>query len=267
MAGWERFLTTGLIHQIRRGIKELIRRRGIVVSRLPRGQRFSELIPDTALYKVPADLHRYYRPWEAPAFRQTLSPEALANTMLPTLKIYMLLGLLKQTRSLGGAVLEAGVWNGGSARLMADYLDSIGSPKALWLLDTFEGYDAVDSQKDGVLPEKGHMKSKSVNEVKALFAQTKTAVHVIKGTIPGTLADVEAPEISFAHIDVNLYAPTLQATVFCLERMPRGGIILFDDYNWPATYGARQAIDEACAQFEQQAISVPESSQAFMIRN
>jgi O-methyltransferase len=187
--------------------------------------------------------------------------------MLPPLKLYILQSLLKQTRSLDGAVLEAGVWNGGSALLMAGYLDSIGSTKHLWLLDTFEGYDIVDDVKDGALAQRGLMRGKSVDEVKAAFSKTRTTVHIVKGAIPETLCNVHVSEISFAHIDVNLYEPTRRATEFCLERMPRGGIIVFDDYGWPATYGARQAIDEVCAAFGQETISIPESSQAFLIRN
>lgn len=257
----------GLASWMRKRIQEFVRRRGYVVLPLAQGQVFSELIPDQSPYRIPGDMHRYYRPWEVPSFRQSLSSEALENTMLPTLKIYMLLSLLKQTRTLRGAVLEAGVWNGGSARLMADYLDSIGSDKPLWLLDTFEGYDAVNRQKDGVLPAKGQMQGRSIDNVKTLFANTKTHVHFVIGAIPGTLGTIDATEISFAHIDVNLYEPTRQATEFCLERMPRGGIIMFDDYNWPATYGAKQGIDDACRRFGQQVVSVPESTQAFLVRN
>lgn len=267
MAGWEGPLKTEFVYQLQRGLRELLRRCGYAACRIPQEQTFSDLIPDKALYQIPGDFHRYYRPWEAPEFGLTLPAEAVANTMLPMLKIYMLLCLLRQTRSLSGAVLEAGVWNGGSARLLADYLDSISAPKALWLLDTFEGYDSIDREKDGLLPEKGQMKGKPLGEVKALFAHTRTTVHFIKGAIPGALSDVDVSELSFAHIDVNLYEPTRQATEFCLERMPRGGIVVFDDYNWPATYGARQGIDEACARFGQETISIPESSQAFLIRN
>lgn len=260
-------MRTGARQRIRQELEKILNRRGNLLCRLPTGQKFSELLPDPELYRIPSDLHRYYRPWESPAFLQSLPAAVLENTMLSPLKMYMLLRLLMQTRSLNGAVLEAGVWNGGSARLMADYLDSIGASKHLWLLDTFEGYDGVDSRKDGALAEKGLMQGKSADEVRALFARTRTPVHIVKGAIPGTLGAVEAPEISFAHIDVNLYSPTRHATEFVLKRMPRGGIILFDDYNWPATYGVRQAIDEVCSQFDQQTISIPESGHAFLIRN
>ena len=255
------------MRRIRHALKASLERHGYLIRRLPQGQRFSELLPDPALYALPVDLHRNYRPWEAPAFLTSLPTMVTANTMLPPLKLYMLQNLLKQTRSLGGAVLEAGVWNGGSGLLMADYLDSIGSAKHLWLLDTFEGYDIVDDMKDGALARRGLMRGKSFDEVKAVFSKIHTTVHIVKGAIPETLCNVQVPEISFAHIDVNLYEPTRRTTAFCLERMPRGGIIVFDDYGWPATYGARQAIDEVCAAFGQETISIPESSQAFLIRN
>lgn len=256
-----------IISRIRQYVKNFLRAHGYVICRLPESQAFSELIADRDQYQIPGDFHRYYRPWEAPEFRRSLAPEAIASTMLPMLKIYFLLCLLKQTRWLEGAVLEAGVWNGGSARIIADHLDLAGGHKDLWLLDTFKGYDAIDGQRDGVLAKQGLMRGKSIDEVKALFARTRTRVHFVEGSIPQSLRDVNSAEISFAHIDVNLYEPTRHATEFCLERMPRGGIIIFDDYNWPATYGARQAIDEACARFGQEAVSVPESSQAFLIRN
>lgn len=91
-------------------------------------------------------------------------------------------------------------------------------------------------------------------------------VQLIEGVIPETLARVSASTICFAHIDVNLYEPTRAATAFCLERMPRGGMMVFDDYNWPSTYGARRAIDEAVANFGQQVMALPESTQAILIR-
>jgi hypothetical protein len=43
-------------------------------------------------------------------------------------------------------------------------------------------------------------------------------------------------------------------------------MIVFDDYNWPACYAARQAIDVACREFKQELISLPESTQAVLFR-
>jgi hypothetical protein len=102
--------------------------------------------------------------------------------------------------------------------------------------------------------------------VARLLANPTVEVNLIAGLIPGTLEQVKADVLCFAHIDVNLYEPTLAATEFCLQRVGKGGVILFDDYGWPATYGARQAIDEVCARHHQQVICVPESTQAFLIR-
>lgn len=137
----------------------------------------------------------------------------------------------------------------------------------MWLLDTFAGYQKVDSSKDGQHMHLNDCRCSSQEEVKRLLADQAPDVHIIQGLIPHTLEQVTADKLCFAHIDVNLYEPTLTASNFVLERLVHGGIILFDDYCWPATYGARRAIDEVCAKHHQDIICVPESTQAFLIRN
>ena len=42
--------------------------------------------------------------------------------------------------------------------------------------------------------------------------------------------------------------------------------MVFDDYNWPATVGARRAIDEVCGARGRTVVSVPESTQAFLLQ-
>ncbi len=247
-------------------IATLLRKRGYLLQRLPPDQHFQENIPSPELYAEPEHFLRFYRPWLAPEFAKLLTPEITENTMLPRVKLYMLLSFLKQTLVVDGDVLEAGVWKGGSARLMVDHLNSVCSNKEVWLLDTFTGYDEISPTKDGDSVHKGIMSGKSANEIRMAFAREKARVHVIEGTIPQSLQHVCAQKIAFAHIDVNLYKPTLAATRFCLERMPNGGIIVFDDYGWPATYGARMAIDEVCMEFGHEVITVPETTQAFLIR-
>ena len=139
--------------------------------------------------------------------------------------------------------------------------------KTLWLLDTFEGYQKIDQKKDGAHVQINQCRCNSYEEVERLLANNEVSVNLIKGLIPATLAKVSTNKICFAHIDVNLYEPTLAATEFCLDRLVPGGIMVFDDYCWPATYSARKAIDEACADLKQAVICVPESTQAFLIRS
>lgn len=226
-----------------------------------------EVVPDPEWYGVPTQMHRFYRPWMSRELDEVITPEVSRNTMLSRIKLYFLVKFVRQTLPLHGDILEAGVGSGGSSRLMLNCLLEAGvTAKSLWLLDTFDGYPTVDRRKDGTHMQPKDCRCQPKDYVAQLLKNERVPVHLVEGAIPGTLRQVQSRAVSFAHIDVNLYEPTLAATLFCLERMPPGGIILFDDYGWPATYGARQAIDEASAQTGNQIISLPESTQAFLIK-
>lgn len=149
---------------------------------------------------------------------------------------------------------------------MLDCLRACKAPKSMWLLDTFSGYANIDSQKDGQHVKPNQCQGDTRKQVAALLANDTIPVNLIEGIIPGTLKEVKADTLCFAHIDVNLYEATLAATEFCLERLSSGGMMVFDDYSWPATYGARQAIDEACRKRHLNVICLPESTQAFLIK-
>jgi len=232
-----------------------------------RRQIIPEIVPDPDLYVGPEDFSRLFRPWRGEEFSRILTPQITGNTMLSRQKLYLLLHLCRQTLNVEGDVFEAGVASGGSARLMLDCLIGHQVRKTAWLLDTFEGYQNVDKCRDGAHVRLNQCRGNSLDEVARLLANDSVPVKLIKGLIPATLAEVKTARISFAHIDVNLYEPTLAATEFCLQRLVPGGIMVFDDYCWPATYGARKAIDEACGAVGQTVICVPESTQAFLIRS
>lgn len=240
---------------------------GYRACRIDRNQVVPAIVKDAELYTGPEDFSRLFRPWLGRDYDQIFRPEVVGNTMLSRQKLYFLLKLFKQTLPLAGDIFEAGVGSGGSARLMLDSLMGTKLKKRMWLLDTFEGYQKVDADRDGKHVQINQCKCNSKEEVGKLLANDLAEVNLIAGLIPGTLESVKTNALSFAHIDVNLYEPTMAAADFCLERLARGGIILFDDYCWPATYGAREAIDEVCARRRQEVICVPESTQAFLIKN
>ena len=223
-------------------------------------------LPDAEAYTGPEDFSRLFRPWRAPGARTFLTPEVLENTMLSTQKLYFLERMFKGTLTLEREVFEAGTGSGGSSRLMLNSQKRNGSRKPMWLLDTFEGYKKVDREKDGEHVAVNDCRCKSYEDVQALLSDAEVPCHLIKGMIPETLQQVHADKLCFAHIDVNLYEPTFAATEFCLKRLVPGGVIVFDDYCWPLTYGARCAIDEVCAKFKQVVVSLPESTQAFLIK-
>jgi len=239
---------------------------GFQLHRFNREQVIPAGIADRELYQGPEDFSRLFRPWNSPQYDRWFTPEVLENTMLSRQKLYFLLQFLRQTIDLPGDALEAGTGSGGSAKLMLEVLRQARVTKRLWLLDTFTGYQRVDPERDGTHAQLNQCRCHSKEEVARLLADPVIEVKLIAGLIPETLEQVKTDTLSFAHIDVNLHEPTLAASDFCLQRLTKGGVILFDDYCWPATYGARQAIDEACTRHRQQVICVPESTQAFLIK-
>jgi hypothetical protein len=68
-------------------------------------------------------------------------------------------------------------------------------------------------------------------------------VEVYKGWIPERFAVVAGRSFCFAHIDVDLYRPTLDSMAFFYPRMAPGGIILLDDYGFSTCPGVTEAVD------------------------
>lgn len=63
------------------------------------------------------------------------------------------------------------------------------------------------------------------------------------GFIPVTFSGLEAEQIAFAHIDVDIYKSIVDCLDFIWPRLSSGGVIVFDDYGFPTCPGARQAVD------------------------
>jgi hypothetical protein len=249
-----------------RFVKAALYRVGIGIYPVNRRQTLPSKIPDLDCYTGPEDYSRLFRPWRSPDFLQLLRPEVRMNSMLSPQKLYTLRQMLLATLKFDGDIFEAGTCSGGSARLMLDATLAANRPKTFWLLDTFAGYQKIDAARDGAHVRIADCRGNSLNEVRNLLQPSPRPVHLVPGLIPDSLSAVTTEKLCFAHIDVNLHEPTRAATEFCLERMASGGIILFDDYNWPATYGAREAIDEIAAKWNHPVVSLPESTQAFLIR-
>jgi predicted O-methyltransferase YrrM len=83
--------------------------------------------------------------------------------------------------------------------------------------------------------------------------------------MPDTLADVERDTFSLVHIDVDLYQTAKVCCEFFYPRVCEGGIIVFDDYGFPACRGEREAADEYFSTKVEKPICLP-TGQAFVIK-
>jgi O-methyltransferase len=156
-----------------------------------------------------------------------------------------------------GAIVECGVWKGGSAMASARTLDRIGDhERHLVLFDTFRGMTPpteIDRDLAGrsaaVLmehedPASSHIwAAASLDEVRQNLASTGYEhVQYVEGDVLETIPDRAPEEIALLRLDTDWYESTRHELHWLFPRISSGGILIVDDYgHWS---GARRAVDE-----------------------
>jgi O-methyltransferase len=159
-----------------------------------------------------------------------------------------------------GAIVECGVWKGGSMMAVALTLAAMGKPdRDLYLFDTFEGMPAptdrdvsvdgkaamVDFERTKISPQSSLWCNAPVEGVRRVLEETGYSphrLHLIKGRVEETIP-AHAPEtIALLRLDTDWYESTRHELEHLFPRLTRGGVIIIDDYgHWQ---GARRATDE-----------------------
>jgi O-methyltransferase len=183
---------------------------------------------------------------------QALGPQARADlalvqrtpTMAPLLvqdaAALQILACVRAVRGLGGAMAEAGVFAGGTARLICEAKGDA----PLRLFDVFEMLQAPPEPSAGsgrAAELRGHFGAVHAPRaaVEALLAPYP-AVHLHQGIFPDTARGLEDERFSFVHVDLDLEPSTRDALDFFHPRLLPGGIIVGDDYH---DAGVRRAFE------------------------
>ncbi|MFQ5872873.1 MAG: TylF/MycF/NovP-related O-methyltransferase [Dehalococcoidia bacterium] len=177
-------------------------------------------------------------------------------------RCYLLRSFLKQALELEGDVAECGVWKGKTAFLLADAMAEKRGSKTLHLFDTFEGMPEPHPEKDRI--PKGVFGDTSLEEVQALVGRFDF-LQFHKGELSRTLPTCQTDRFCFAHVDVDHYQPVLECCRFFYPRMVPGGVMAFDDYGFPSTPGAREAVDQFFWEHPETPIYLP-SGQSIVIK-
>jgi len=164
---------------------------------------------------------------------------------------------------IGGAIVECGVWKGGSMMAVALELQREGEVgRDLWLYDTFEGMPEpgegdVDHAGAKALvvflenqtkPDASAWCDAGIEEVRRNVMSTgypQERMHFVKGRVENTIP-AQVPElIAFLRLDTDWKESTAHELKHLYSRVPRGGMIIVDDYGY--WRGAREAVDEFLA--------------------
>lgn len=151
--------------------------------------------------------------------------------------------LAEIAKAPAGAVVEMGVYQGGALAAMA----ASAHDRQVIGFDTFAGLPA-EAWSQGERHQVGEFGDTSLGTV-LLAVEGLHNVLLVPGVFPESAEGIEA-EVAVAHVDFDFYESTRAAIDWLLPRMVPGGVILFDDYDWPWCPGVRRAIEEAALSVE-----------------
>lgn len=168
-----------------------------------------------------------------------------------------------------GAIVECGVFRGGSMMAVAHTLQAMGrEDRELYLYDTFSGMPSPGERDVDIFGvsaadrraryEKNPPPTESIptmlqllplEDVRRLMLETGYPgyrMHFVTGLVEDTIPD-EAPEtIAVLRLDTDYYSSTRHEFVHLYPRVSDGGVVIIDDYGrWK---GAREATDEYLAE-------------------
>jgi hypothetical protein len=174
---------------------------------------------------------------------------------------YMLYSIAKSQRELDGDMIEVGVYQGGSAKLISE----VKGDRKLFLLDTFIGLQEL-SDGDTHFGKK-HWKKNEFDdtslEVVKDYLSSYNNIQIIKGEFSKTADSIRDSKFSFVHLDVDLYRSTIECLKFFYPRLVKGGIILVHDYH---SDGIQKAFKEFLQSNKVQLIELT-GSQCMIIKN
>jgi len=181
-------------------------------------------------------------------------------TMTTPPRIYALTRAVEYVvrRAMSGAIVECGVWRGGSMMAVALTLLRLGvTDRDLYLYDTFEGMTEPGDQDVLHTGQRaaelltapvsgGHFRAvasiQDVRENVLGVGYAEDRIHLVKGPVEATLPEHAPSNIALLRLDTDWYASTKHELVHLFPRLASGGVLLVDDYGY--WHGARRAVDE-----------------------
>jgi O-methyltransferase len=186
-----------------------------------------------------------YAPWNHDPEFLEIYRVARENTLVDELRCFELWQLLAQTAHLEGAIVEVGVWRGGTGAILARQAANLPGSPTVYLCDTFRG--VVKAGREDASYRNGEHSDTSLALVTDLLHRRLGlgTVRLLEGIFPDQTAGlITESRVRFCHIDVDVYQSAADILAWVWPRMPVGGLVVYDDYGFPRCDGITRHVDE-----------------------
>lgn len=165
-----------------------------------------------------------------------------------------------------GAIVECGVWKGGSSMAMAMKLMNMNAAsRNLYLYDTFSGMSAPtahDVSTNGRVAMEKYLEKKTADDgcdwarsaLEEVQENMKSSgypfekCHFVQGKVEDTIPRVVPEKIAILRLDTDWYESTKHEMTHLFPLLAEGGVLIVDDYgHWQ---GSKKAVDEYIAEHQ-----------------
>ncbi len=189
-----------------------------------------------------------YAPWLDDRDYLEVCKTISGYTLVESYRVFELWSLVGEACKLPGkaALLEVGVWRGGTSGVIARKMELCGSTDILYAADTFTGV-VKSSDKDAFYNDGEHADTNMDMVKRLLFHDLHLRnVELLQGIFPDDTANMipEGTKFRFCHIDVDVYKSAEGVLDWIWERLLVGGIVVFDDYGAITCNGITRFVNE-----------------------
>ncbi len=226
----------GLLLPPRRALKSFLRKLGYEVHRLPS--------PNPSTPYEPVYPRATYAPWRGDRAFLQIYRQVQDRTLVDIYRLWELWTLVEQAAKAGGALLEVGVWRGGSGALIARRAADCGLDAPVFLCDTFRG--VVKAAEQDADYRGGEHADTSPEYVERFLGELGLSRAVL---LPGVFPDETGDRIAdrrfaFCHIDVDTYRSAADILDWVWPRLNVGGMVVYDDYGFEVCGGIARHVEE-----------------------
>jgi hypothetical protein len=174
-------------------------------------------------------------------------------------RIHTLTRAAHQASRIEGDFVECGVNNGGTAMSVITYLGAeMFKDRRFFLFDTYRGLEP--SQKNAKEQANTRLLDDAytpvLDKVRERFSPYDFT-EIVAGVVPETLAQYDGGKVAYLHIDMNVAYPEVEAFKFFWPKMVPGGVVVFDDYGFPAHIEQQYALNELAQSYGLEIMMLP----------